>query len=298
MDMIRRMKRILQIAALVAVVAGYTFLLWRGPWLIDGSHLRTRELRPADGVVITGFRTTLVAVGAGVIACLGLYYTHHSLQQTRARDQQQAELTREGQVTDRYVEAIKLLSDDHPTQRLGGIYSLERIMRDSEKDHATVVTVLAAFVRQHARLSEVGSGPSQLAEEIQAALTVLGRRPERSEAARLDLRRTNLRGADLSHARLERARLAGCDLSQADLREINLDNAWLPRANLTGSTLTKATLSGANLRGANLTGAELSGVRLRGTDLRGADLSAARGHSVEQIGAALTDDTTRLPRSA
>lgn len=293
------MKRTLQIAAFTIVVVGYAFLLWQGPWLIDGNHLRSRDLQPADGVVITGFRTTLVAIGAGAVAGLGLYYTHHTLQHTRVRDQQQTELTREGQVTDRYVEAIKLLSADHPTQRLGGIYSLERIMRDSEKDHATVVAVLAAFIRQHARLTD-GVTPNHQSptEEVQAALTVLGRRPEWDEPSRLDLRRTNLRGADLCRARLSRARLAGCDLSHTDLRDIHLESAWLPGADLTNAILTNADLSKANLRQSNLSGTVVTGARLQATDLRGADLRRAKGHHAEQIDEARTDDTTKLPQSA
>ncbi|MFF5307656.1 hypothetical protein ACFY5F_50800 [Streptomyces sp. NPDC013161] len=34
------------------------------------------------------------------------------------------------------------------TIRLAGVYALERIMRDSEKDHATIVQLLAAFIRR------------------------------------------------------------------------------------------------------------------------------------------------------
>ncbi|MEU1600331.1 hypothetical protein ABZ468_48185 [Streptomyces sp. NPDC005708] len=69
--------------------------------------------------MITGFRTTLVALGAGVIAGIGLYYTHRTPQHTRDKDRVQAEIEREGQVTDRYVEAIKLPGSDSPTERLG-----------------------------------------------------------------------------------------------------------------------------------------------------------------------------------
>ncbi|MFI0262299.1 hypothetical protein ACH4OW_25030 [Streptomyces sp. NPDC017056] len=101
-------KRYLLLALLAAATAGYTLLLWHGPWWIDGAHLRTRGLQPADGVVITGFRTALVALGAGLIAAAGLFYTHRTLQHTREKDQEQAEIAREGQVTDRYVAAIKL----------------------------------------------------------------------------------------------------------------------------------------------------------------------------------------------
>jgi hypothetical protein len=35
--------------------------------------------------------------------------------------------------------------------RIGGIYALERIARDSAIDHPTVMEVLAAFIREHSQ---------------------------------------------------------------------------------------------------------------------------------------------------
>ncbi|MEJ8672946.1 pentapeptide repeat-containing protein [Streptomyces sp. MS1.AVA.1] len=203
-------------------------LIW-GPWLFEGKHVRDDTLAPSAGIIVTGFRTMLVALGAGAVAALGLHYTHKSHKQTEAlfehtreKDREQAELTREGQVTERYVEAIKLVASGNLTERLGGIYALERIMRDSEKDHATVVEVLAAFVRQHSPWRpDAGTGATELevrpADDVQAALTVLGRRPEREEAFRIDLRRTDLRGADLVRARLQRM-----VMNKAHLEGVNL----------------------------------------------------------------------------
>lgn len=213
------MQRIGGAVLVAAIVTAYGWLLWKGPWWFDGGHLRESDLQPADGVVITGFRTALVALGAGAIAGLGLYYTHRSHQHTerlfehtRQKDREQAELTREGQVTERYVEAIKLLSSDNLTQRLGGIYALERIMRDSEKDHQVIVEVLASFVRQHAPIRQHARVPDgepaaepasrHPEEHVQAAVTVLGRRPERAETMRINLSGIDLHGADLRHARL------------------------------------------------------------------------------------------------
>ncbi|MGO4753345.1 pentapeptide repeat-containing protein, partial [Streptomyces sp. 2MCAF27] len=79
------------------------------------------------------------------MASLGLYYTDRNFRHTQEKDREQAELTREGQVTERYVSAIKLLASEKITERLGGIYALERIMHDSGKDQFSVTKVLASF---------------------------------------------------------------------------------------------------------------------------------------------------------
>ncbi|MFG2276058.1 pentapeptide repeat-containing protein [Streptomyces chartreusis] len=241
--------------------------------------MRDDTLAPSAGIIVTGFRTMLVALGAGAVAALGLHYTHKSHKQTEAlfehtreKDREQAELTREGQVTERYVEAIKLLASGHLTERLGGIYALERIMRDSAKDHTTVVEVLAAFVRQHSPWKpDVGTESAELevrpADDVQAALTVLGRRPERQEAFRIDLRRTDLRGADLQRARLQRT-----DMTKANLEGANLARADLAKADLAGANLDRAWMLFTSVDGAILAGASLQDAYLRKIDLRTASL--------------------------
>jgi hypothetical protein len=68
-------------------------------------------------------------------------------------------VSREGQATDRYTKAITQLGDDKPDVRIGGIYALERVARDSKKDHPAVMEVLAAFVREHSPGPLPPSGP-------------------------------------------------------------------------------------------------------------------------------------------
>ncbi|MGW0032092.1 hypothetical protein ACWDXD_19980 [Streptomyces sp. NPDC003314] len=187
---------------LALAVIGYSLLLWRGPWLLDGAHIRSSDLQPADGVVITGVRTMLVALGAGVIAGIGLYYTsrNHKLAQEQFKHTQQQfelsqaqfylaqeqfrhvrdqasrdrekdriaqDMTREAQVTERYVAAIKLLASDKQTERIGGIHSLYRIALDSSRDRETIAEVLTAFHRESA--AELQYQQALEAERIQGA---------------------------------------------------------------------------------------------------------------------------------
>ncbi|MFF9407079.1 pentapeptide repeat-containing protein [Streptomyces anandii] len=288
--------------AAAAVLAGYAWLLWRGPWWFDGDHIREKNLEPADGVVITGFRTALIALGVGIITAMGLWYTarnhrlareqfahtqeqfqlaqrqfEHSEEQfrhTQVKDREQVELTREGQVTDRYVEAIKLLSSESMTQRLGGIYSLQRIMKDSSKDFETVIEVLAAFIRLQ---GDASAGEAR--DDVQAAITVIGRAPLKGRPV-VELNGANLSGLRLAGLRLpganlSRARLVGCDMTGVDLSRALLDQATLDEANLERAALNGARLHRAGLNGAYLYGAKLTGAKLDGAELANATLSHA-----------------------
>jgi uncharacterized protein YjbI with pentapeptide repeats len=295
----RWQKTSLVLGALI-VILGYGLLLWKGPWLFDGSHIRKRNLQPADGVVITGFRTMVVAVGAGTIAAIGLWYTHKSHRQTeelfrhtRRKDQDQADLTREGQVTGRYVEAIKLLASDKLHERLGGIYALERVMADSDRDHRTIVEVLSAFVRTklqgetvkgtadgeaagagkpRAKRRSAGTPLRTLDEDVKAALTVLSRRdPAPRRAVPAELFGVHLADYDLVGLSWESANLERANLQGAKLKDVNLDGATLDHADLDCATLT-----GASMRGASLDDALLASADLVRADLSGAHLSNAR----------------------
>src|SRR5215475_12933638 len=225
----------------------------------------------------------------------------------------QSQLSRQSQNTERFTRAIDQLDYTKAVEvRLGGIYALERIARDSpETDHWPIMEVLTAYVREHAQWSEAkrseakpGSEESsdevKPAVDIQAVLTVLGRRSQwfqNGELQCLDLRQTDLRRANLPSAHLEGASFGGAHLERANLGEAHLEGAalggahleraylfaaHLEGANLGGAHLERAYLGGAHLEGANLFAAHLEGAYLpwaylEGADLRGAHLEGAAG---------------------
>jgi hypothetical protein len=217
------------------------------------------------------------------------------------------------QLADRFVQAIDQLDNENLELRLGGIYGLERIARRSEKFYGPAMDVLATYVREHAPwkapfASQAQQPPPKPAVDLQAALTVLGRRTRtynNGESQRLDLRNLDLRRTNLSGAHLEGAILSGTHLEEANLQGIHLEEAilraaHLEQANLSGAFMQKAFLAGARLDGAILREAHLeeafvSDARLDGADLLGANFSGAFGLTWEQIKTARRDNRTRLP---
>lgn len=89
-------------------------------------------------VKVAGIATALTAVSA-------LYFSTQSLRST----EKQYELAQQGQVTDRFGKAVEQLGSDEVDVQLGGIYSLERLARDSPSDHSVIFEVLSAYVRTH-----------------------------------------------------------------------------------------------------------------------------------------------------
>lgn len=274
-----------------AVLAG--LLLWQVPkW----------QVRRVEGVqarlgLETEARKTLVLVlgGAALIAVLYLHVETHRL-------------ALESQVTDRLTRAIDQLGEKDLELRLGGIYALERIARESDNHHWGVMEVLMVYVRERApwkdgRLAKETQPAPKLGPDIQAVLTIIGRRGrtyKKGEDQRLDLRGVNLRRANLQSANLKGAILSETHLEGAVLSGARLDGAILREASLKGADLSRAILketflSKARLEGANLSNAHVEGAVLRGAHLEGANLTGIMDLTREQIESAITDEKTRFP---
>ena len=128
-------------------------------------------------------------------------------------------------MTDRYTKAIEQLGSEKLDVRIGGIYALERVARDSARDHPTVVEVLAAFIREHSRepwplLRRRQMQPVRSTRpDVQAAISVLGRRDRKRDSRPLISAGVNLTGATAPPLGGLRpgSNLSGSNLAGADL---------------------------------------------------------------------------------
>jgi len=230
-------------------------ILWKVP------QWQVRQVKRLDAKErfdrVNEARKTLAQILGGIVLLAGFFGTWQNIKVA----QESLTVSQQGQITDRFTKAIEQLGavDANGKKklevRLGGIYALERIANDSERDHWPIMEVLCTYVRENAprrpwesaQKNQPVSPSVRATADVQAILTVLGRRYRRYEGISqyLDLSGANLSGANLSVA----------DLSVADLFEANLS----------------------------------------GTILWGADLRLARNLTQEQINQAKGDNTTQLP---
>lgn len=211
----------------------------------------------------------IIAQGATALAAIGaLVFTALSLQATQEQNTAQNSLTAQAQYTDRYTKAVDQLGqkgDDRLQIRLGGIYALERLAADSSRDQPTIIEVLSAFVRTSSPNPGNSWACSGVTTDVQAAVTVLGRRDVTHDRGVLpDLRSACLRGASLDGANMQGWKLHSAVLQYAQLSAANLTYADLSGADLTLAKLHGAALNNANLRNANLNAADVTGADLSG----------------------------------
>jgi len=146
----------------------------------------------------------MAQIAGGVPLFFGLYFTWLRVEIS----QRILETQQDQQVTERFTRAIDQLGamDDQGKKRLeirlGGIYALERIARDSpEMDYMTVMEALTAYIRENAPWDKAPwPQPTEnppLPADIQEILRVLARREEsrvpRNTAYPLTFRRPTFR---------------------------------------------------------------------------------------------------------
>ena len=130
-----RTTRVIGIVAAILILTAIIALLifvpqWQAGHIADDATRLERE---------DNARRTLAQIIGGTVGLVIIYITWQRLQ-----------VAREGQVTERFSRAIEHLGNDSLDVRLGAIYALERIARDSRQDHGPIMEILTAYVREHA----------------------------------------------------------------------------------------------------------------------------------------------------
>lgn len=237
----------------------------------------------------------------------------------------------QGLITDRFNAAVKLLGSDKTKKtadtettvpnielRLGGLYALERIAKDSLRDHISIMEVICAYIRENApNLPDDDDYKVTLPPrvDIQAALTILARRSktqrdhelaDKTAPYALDLQNCYLVRAELKNAKFNHALLNYTYLTSADLTGANLTRAKLNAVDLNGAKLNEAKLNGTNLTGADLTGAYLTGAKInedtifiacscKNIAVKDVDFTKCADLVQEQLDQMLGDGSTKIP---
>jgi hypothetical protein len=260
-------------------------------------------------------------------------------QQARAAAEQ-ARVALENHVTGIFAKSVELMGYEREVQipqaggasvvrtvpnieaRLGAIYSLERILRESEKDQRAILETLCAYIRENSPL-EVPEDEAEASvfwqggtlirgtrrKDVQAAITVVGRRPPTARES-LDFKNTNLVGYDFSGRNFDqgdfsRAFMNGTNLTGTSFSSCTFSNTFVKNSQVKDTKFhlslfedcdfTNAELDGADFRSATFLDTDLRKARITKIHLEGANLEKAFGYSLEYAVDAIKRGNTNGP---
>jgi hypothetical protein len=142
---------------------------------------------------------------------------------TNRRHEEQTKADLQRRIIESFSKAVALLASEKIEARLGGIYTLERIARESRNDYWPVMETLCAFVRERALCKESDASAKdtvfiaeaekkshpnerripELPTDVAAVLSVIKRRPQaEQDRERQQKWWIDLHGADLRRAHL------------------------------------------------------------------------------------------------
>jgi hypothetical protein len=275
---------------------------------------RLKLQNDARTTLLQGFGALLVLTGATIGASVTLRQvraTREQISETAKASLSQLELSREGQLADRFSTAIGHLGEDQAAVRIGAVHELCLLVMEESDYHWRVVDVLVGFVRDRVPWPP-SDGPSAKGRSLSAIVGFVRDRVPRIPLAGPPAEDRSLRArAPDVHAAMEALRERNTDLDPegsqivlgaVDLRRADLGGLRLPPlSNLTGIRLDGARLLNADLREVILiqavfTEANLALADLRDAELYGADFRGARGlEELVATGAKYNDDTKWPP---
>jgi hypothetical protein len=234
------------------------------------------------------YSKVLTQSGKALLVLFGVYLVVGEIHAARGK-----------QAEERLDVSVKLLESKDIQARLNGIYSLERIAKNSRKDHWPIMEILTAYVRAKAPCIRFPGGknecltiknpiPEQPAD-LQAIFYVIGRRKTEFE------RQENHRFINLSNADLRGAFLARAPLINAFFSGSNLEEAELYAANLSGAVFTGWNQGGLSLPAAVVDHADFRSAVLDGTRFEGVDLSEAKNIPPDRLERACLSAETIFP---
>lgn len=195
-----------------------------------------------------GIRSALLTIAGAVGLTAGGFLAWGRLELSRAEGERAVEAQRlatrsqdaaeAGQRTDRYTRAVEQLGHPDLAVRLGALYALEALARDSVADRTAICEVICAYARHHS-VDRTGPEPVPVdgtAEDYRAAITIALRLP-----LEWDLPFRNLAGTVITNI----------DLSDRAIPSVNFERATFTgpvrfdRSTFTGTTsFHKATFGG------------------------------------------------------
>ncbi len=173
----------------------------------------------------------------------------------------QANTAEQGLISDRINKAVENLGkNENGTPvleiRIGAIYALERIAKDSERDHVQIMEIFCTYIRTNSSNNDKDIITKPLREDIKIILDIITRRHRWEQGKnRIQIEKNQGMNLNFFNCYLKNTELQYANLSGANFYKANLEGAWLNGINLSRARLIDVKINDAILTDAKTTGA-------------------------------------------
>ena len=254
---------------------------------------------PSEQIIDAGIIFSISIRYFGIVAAAGAIIGYIIAIARNLISDNQNKISEHGRVAEQISRAIDQIGaykqnfdnnkDNKPNieARVGGIYSLERIAKDSDDDYEKIMDILCAYVRVTALKKY-----KPMREDIQAGIDVLGTKKKYLLFWKRDKFRVNLENCNLSGYRFSELSFnTYTDSSNGTI----FDKSKFYQSKFYKTDLSYVSFDDAILTEAYFEGATLRGARFEGTKVHGADFSKAKKLTQEQVNKMFGDEHTQLP---
>ncbi|MEI6427383.1 MAG: pentapeptide repeat-containing protein [Pseudanabaena sp. ELA607] len=228
---------------LVLIFLVAILVCWVSHWGIQVSS-NYANLQPKEKFNPSLEITKAIISGAGTVSTIiGGVFLYLNYDEAKRKNSTDAKLAEARLITERFSKAIEHLGSEKLHVRLGGIYSLERISQDSQRDYSTVIEVLRTFIQTNSVLL------TNLSNKRDIQITVEGKSVDYNLPVDHEIQ-SAIQAAAIVIIRRNRS-------DHPDEKRINLRDVNLFEANLGKVEIWNIDFSGSNFSTAKLTGTKI-----------------------------------------
>ena len=207
---------------------------------------------------------TIISVGSGVIAIVGLILFYQRLK----KQEEQIDLQRKQRTDDRFTTAVKLLGSSEASARTGAIYSLYHLAIEDKKYRKEVAQILCSHIRSKTNEPDYKKEHKERASnEIQTTIDLLLKDKNGNKGLYCQdfAKEKNFPQVNFEYAYLVKA----------DFYKAQCQGAYFDKAQCQGAYFIHAQCQGAYFRSAQCQGAHFIHAQCQGADFRSAQCQGA-----------------------
>jgi len=200
----------------------------------------------------------------GLTAIVGVVSVVAAARSAKAASEQ-ALIANDAKITDRIAKAVEFLGNEKENIRIGAILSLERIAKDSPRDHQVIFEQISVFIKNKLENKPRHSDEiigiiiknKSYFRDVNLAIEVIGRRNFKNDSLQIDLSNCNFSNIRMQNKNFRGINFFGSTFNNSSFFKCNFEECNLITSDFSDCTFNESILSGSKFQNSTLSRAKI-----------------------------------------